>query len=135
MHRSGVRAALAVAISALLATGPSVGSAAAASDEPTYFWRWSDGSERPTRLVDTARQSRIPRLVVATSPATSGQRVLLQFRDGTRWRTEDSATTRPDGTATLDLNPFCEDGDWCRRTFGYRLVAGGRTAALTVTFR
>lgn len=134
MRRSGVLAARLVAISAVLAAGPSVGSAAAA-DGPTYFWRWSDGSERPTRLVDTARPSRIPGLVVATSPATPGQRVLLQFRDGNHWRTEDAAMTRTDGTARLDLNPFCEDGDWCRRTFGYRLVAGGRTAALTVTFR
>ena len=124
-----------MAISALLAAVPSVGSAAASTDGPTYFWRWSDGSERQARLVDTARQSRIPGLVVATSPATPGQRVLLQFRDGTRWRTEDAATTRADGTARLDLNPFCEDGDWCRRAFDYRLLAGGRTAELTVTYR
>jgi len=117
----------------LLATVPP--SAAAQADGPAYFWRWSDGGERATRTLDTRHEGGIPSLVVATAPATAGRRVLLQFRDGTRWRTEDAATTGADGTATLSLNPFCEDGDWCRRTFAYRLVADRRTAALTVTFR
>lgn len=119
----------------LLATVPLPPSAAAEADGPAYFWRWSDGRERATRIVDTRREDVIPSLVVATAPATAGKRVLLQFRDGAQWRTEDAARTGSDGTATLSLNPFCEDGDWCRRTFAYRLVAGGRTAALTVTFR
>lgn len=133
MRRSRVGAVLLAVAAALLTTG--VVPPAAGVEGPAYFWRWSDGSERSARLIDIPHESGIPGLVVATAPATAGQRVLLQFRDGTRWRTEDSATTRADGTARLDLNPFCADGDWCRRTFDYRLVAGGRTAALTVTYR
>lgn len=121
-------------VSAALLTGGAVAPAAAV-DGPDYFWRWSDGIERPARLIDIPRESAIPGLVVATAPATAGQRVLLQFRDGPRWRTEDAATTGRDGTARVELNPFCDDGDWCRRTFDYRLVAGGRTAPLRVTFR
>ena len=135
MRRSGAVAALLVGVALLITGGPLPPSAAAEPDDPAYFWRWSDGRERASRVVDTRREDVIPRLVVATAPATAGQRVLLQFRDGARWRTEDAARTGSDGTATLSLNPFCEDGDWCRRTFTYRLVAGGRTAALTVTFR
>lgn len=133
MRRSRAGAVLLAVVVALPTTGAVA--PAAGADGPGYFWRWSDGVERSARIIDTPRASGIPGLVVATAPATAGQRVLLQFRDGTRWRTEDAATTRPDGTARLDLNPFCEDGDWCRRTFDYRLVAGGRTAAVTVTFR
>lgn len=133
MRRLRASALLLTALALLLTAGPI--SQSAAADDPDYFWRWSDGSERSVRLIDTARESGVPALVVATAPATAGQRVLLQFRDGSRWLTEDAATTRSDGTARLDLNPFCDDGDWCRRTFDYRLVAGGRTAAVTVTFR
>ena len=134
MRCSGAVTAALAGLALLLAAGP-IPPAGAAENGPAYFWRWSDGNERATRVIDTARADRVPRLVVATAPAAAGHRVLLQFRDATRWRTEDASTTRADGTATLELNPFCPDGDWCRRTFDYRLVAGGRTADLTVTFR
>ena len=135
MRRSGATAAVLVGVALLVTGGPLPPSAAAEPNDPAYFWRWSDGREQVARLVDTASPHGIPSLVVATAPRTPGQRVLLQFRDGTRWRTEDAARTGSDGTATLNLNPFCQDGDWCHQTFEYRLVAGGRTAGLTVTFR
>jgi hypothetical protein len=130
-HRALLAAQTTVAALAMtVALSPTAG----AADGPDYFWRWSDGSERPTRTLDTASGGGLPALVVATLPASPGQRVRLQFRDALGWHTEDAATTGADGTARLHLNPFCEDGDWCRRTFTYRLVAGGRTAALRVTF-
>ena len=135
MRRSGAVTVLLAGLALLVTGGPLPRSAAAQPDDPAYFWRWSDGREQAARLIHTAPPHGIPSLVVATAPTTPGKRVLLQFRDGTRWRTEDAARTGSDGTATLSLNPFCEDGDWCRQTFDYRLVAGGRTAGLTVTFR
>lgn len=134
-HRARLAAltlAGAVALATIAVLGPSP--RAGAADGPDYFWRWSDGSERPTRTFDTASTGELPALVVATLPASPGQRVRLQFRDTRGWHTEDATTTGADGTARLHLNPFCENGDWCRRTFDYRLVAGGRSAALRVTY-
>ena len=126
------RRTLIVALTMLVVLVPAAPAGAATG--PDYFWRWSDGSERATRTLDATSDAGLPVLVVATHPVTVGERVRLQFRDSRGWHTEDAATTGSDGTARLHLNPFCEDGDWCRRAFDYRLVAGGRTARLRVSF-
>jgi hypothetical protein len=110
-------------------------SPAAAADGPAYYWRWSDGSSATARTLGEARlDGRPPALVVDTHPATSGRRIVLQFRDHGHWRIEDAGVTRADGSVRLELNPFCEDGAWCTGSYGYRLLAGGRTASLTVAF-
>lgn len=116
---------------------PAAPVAAATSDGPAYFWRWTDGSEARSRTFtehDYEVPSRLPRLVVQTHPATSGRQVALQTRIGGVWTTEDSGTTDARGTVRLELNPYCPDGDWCRRTFDYRLRVDGQTAAVRVTF-
>jgi hypothetical protein len=126
---------------ALLATvallAPLSPAAAAASDGPAYFWRWSDGSEARARtFAEHAYElpSRLPRLVVQTHPATRGRHVVLQVRAHGDWRTEDDAYTDPHGTARLQLNPYCANGAWCRTPFDYRLLVDGQTAAIRVAF-
>jgi hypothetical protein len=120
-----------VASAVIVVTAPP----AAATDEPAYFWRWSDGSRAAARTLSESRlDARMPDLVVDTHPATANRRITLQFRDHGRWRTEDSDITDASGSARLELNPYCADGAWCSRAFDYRLRAGGRTARLTVAF-
>ena len=126
----GLAASLVPTVAALGPAAP-----AGASTGPDYYWRWNDGSQRTSRVVDPYSGPRPPALVVATHPPTPGQPVRLQFRDARGWHTEDAAVTGADGTATVHLNPFCGSGEWCARAFDYRLVAGGRTAGLRVTFR
>lgn len=101
------------------------------------FWRWSDGSQARMRTLSEHRYlggSRLPDLIVSTDPAAPGRRVALQFRDSHGWRTDDVATTDGRGVARLEVNPYCEDGAWCRRAYEYRLVSGEATAALTLRF-
>lgn len=116
---------------------PASPAAAAASDGPAYFWRWSDGSEARSRTFTEHGYdvpSRLPRLVVQTHPATDGRRVSLQSRGRDGWFTEDSGTTDARGSVRLELNPYCADGEWCTRTFAYRLVVDGIHATVQVTF-
>lgn len=131
-------AAVVVAVVGLLAASPAGAADSGAADsgpEALWFWRWSDGGEQRVRTVTVGRTTAaVPGLVASVVPAASGERVVLQFLHRGRWRTEDVASTDDRGVARLDVNPFCPDGDWCRREFRYRLVAGGRTAALTVRF-
>ncbi len=111
--------------------------AAATSDDPAYFWRWSDGSEARTRTFGEqafGTASRLPRLVVQTHPSTRGRHVVLQVRADGSWRTEDGAYTDSQGAARLQLNPYCASGAWCRTPFDYRLLVDGQTAAIRVTF-
>jgi hypothetical protein len=124
-----------LAVLALLV--PVAPAAAAATDSPAYFWRWTDGSEARSRTFDESRYdvpSRLPRLQVSSHPPGEGQRVTLQTRVLGSWRTEDSATTDGRGVVRLQLNPYCADGAWCRGTFDYRLVVAGQTAAIRITF-
>jgi hypothetical protein len=123
--------AVAIAVAALIVSAPP----AAAADGPAYYWRWSDGSSAATRTLGEARlDGRPPALVVDTHPATPDRRIVLQYRDNGTWRTEDTGVTGADGSVRLELNPYCEDGAWCTRSYGYRLLAGGRTASLSVAF-
>jgi hypothetical protein len=124
-----------LAVLALLV--PVAPAAAARTDSPAYFWRWTDGSEARARTFDERRYdlpSRLPRLQVSSHPPTGGQRVTLQTRVQGGWHTEDSATTDGRGLVRLQLNPYCDDGAWCRDTFDYRLVVAGQTATIRVTF-
>jgi hypothetical protein len=114
------------------------GTTPAVAQDQQYFWRWSDGDLAKARTFTASRYDSpddLPRLVVTATPASPQHRVLLQFRDGERWRTDDSAVTSPVGTAALALNPFCSGDHWCRGRFAYRLLVDGRSSALTVSFR
>lgn len=107
-----------------------------APDPSLWFWRWSDGGEQRVRVIEVGgTASTWPHVVATVVPAERGRRVIVQVWSGGRWRTEDSATTNAEGVARLGINPFCADGDWCRRQFEYRLLAEGRTARLTIRFR
>jgi hypothetical protein len=129
-----VLACVAVLTALLLGSGATP----AAAQGQQYFWKWSDGDLSRSRSFagsHFASPDDLPRLVVTATPAAPRHRVLLQFREGTRWRTDDSAVTSAGGTAELALNPFCPDGRWCHRRFAYRLVVDGVVAGLSVTFR
>jgi hypothetical protein len=124
-------------LAALVLITPASPAAAASSDGPAYFWRWSDGSEARSRTFaehDFGVPSRLPRVVVQAHPAAAGVRVVLQARVRGAWRTEDAARTGPHGAARLQLNPYCGNGDWCRTAFDYRLLVDGREAAVHVAF-
>ena len=125
-----------LAVAAGLGTAAAPPSAAADSaDQALWFWRWSDGGEQRVRAIAVGGPtSGLPSLIATVVPARSGQRVVLQYLDRGRWRTEDVAATNARGVARLEVNPFCPDGDWCRTEFRYRLLAGGRVAPLTVRF-
>lgn len=111
---------------------------AAAAEAPAprseeWFWHWTDGSRDRARTLSPADLAHgIPTVTVTVRPVTSGREVMLEIRSHDRWLTVDSAVTRRDGSAILQLNPFCSNGDWCRGTYLHRLVAGGRTASFSV---
>jgi hypothetical protein len=123
----------------MLATGALLVSAAPARAAASVdYWRWSDGVDSAARTFDEDLYrvpAHLPRLIVSTDPAAPGQLVRLQYRQGPGWRTE--AATRMDagGVAALELNPYCPDGDWCARTYAYRLVVDGAVAPFTITYR
>ena len=90
-----------------------------------------------SRTVDAERVASLddlPRIVVTTRPATSGLRVILQYRDESGLHVEDSARTGSDGRARLSVNPFDRDGDWLSGPADYLLAVGTRTASLSITF-
>jgi hypothetical protein len=129
-----VSGALVIALAFL---APAASAHAATQDGPSYFWRWTDGSEARVRTFaehDYAVTSRLPRLLVQTRPASKGRHVTLQTRIGGGWTIEDSGTTDARGIVRLQLNPYCASGAWCRGAFDYRLVVDGRTAVLTVDY-
>ena len=135
MTRPWSVATAAAASLALLMSGAAP--ATAAQRDPGYFWEWSDGSKARSRTLSEAQyrtQARLPALVVATDPATPGRRVVLQFRDARGWQRDDVGYTDRHGVVRLEVNPYCQNGAWCRRGFSYRLVAGSSSAALALRF-
>jgi hypothetical protein len=109
----------------------------AAADQQSYFWRWSDGADARARTLDGGRyrsQEQLPKLIVTAEPASPRRQVTLQYRDGARWRAEDTVRTDRSGRATLELNPYCEDGSWCDETLAYRLLVNGVDSSFTLTF-
>ena len=111
--------------------------AATAAPDPSWFWEWSDGSRDRQREIAEARfgtWEQVPALTVASSPRRSREIVQLQVRHGSSWRTEDEALTDAKGRARLRVNPYCDNGAWCREPMDYRIRAGRATASLTVDF-
>lgn len=130
-----------LALAAGLLAGPgALPAPAAASEKPpevTYFWRWSDGSRSAQRSLSEAAYrdaARLPSLIVTAVPAGRPTSVRLAVRRAGRWMTEDVSATGSSGVATLSLNPYCRNGDWCDERQDYRLSIGGRSARLAVTF-
>ncbi len=131
-----VRATLSTVATLLLCGGTAV-PAQARPDAPKLFWRWSDGSDAIARTFDETHYripARLPRLIVSTDPVTAGQLVTLQFDDDGTWRTDDRSRTSGSGIAALEFNPFCVDGDWCSRTYAYRLIVNGVSTTFTITY-
>ncbi len=126
-----------VTLTAVTVGVSSPGTAHARTRNPQLFWRWSDGVDDASRTFDVDRYrtpDQLPRLIVATDPATAGQVVTLQFEQAGTWLTDDRTRTDSHGTAAAELNPYCENGDWCERTFAYRLVVNGASTAFTITY-
>jgi hypothetical protein len=123
----------------VLATGGLLLSAAPAGAAASVdYWRWSDGVDSAARTFAEDRfrvPANLPWLIVSTEPAAPGHLVRLQYREGPVWRTEAAARMDAGGVASLELNPYCPDGDWCNRTYAYRLVVDGAVAPLTITYR
>ena len=107
-----------------------------AVEDVQYFWRWTDGSRAHGRTFTDPGTGPVdlPGLVVASRPAARGRLVVLQFRDGRGWHTEDAARTDTRGVAVVAVNPYCDDGDWCDRTLAYRLLVDGHDAPIRITF-
>lgn len=127
--------AAAAAIVAAVLTATVLGPAQAAGD--SYYWKWSDGSRQTSRTFTQSRwgiQERLPRIVVTAQPAAPSRTVLLQSNRGGGWTTEASARTDRGGVATIEIDPYCAGGNWCRDTFRYRLSVDGQSAPLTLTF-
>lgn len=117
---------------------PSLGhTPAEARERPSWFWEWSDGSVARARVMAESEfvvWSRLPTLIVASSPPTAGRTIRLEMRTDGAWVTEDIARTDAGGRAELALNPYCRRGDWCAGASIYRLVADDDHASLRVTF-
>ena len=135
---------VAVALSTVLALG--LGSSAAAYAAPTshvaasqkYFWKWSDGSQKPARVFREARYvraARLPRLVITAVPAKPARVVFLQFRQKGKWLVEMKTATNAKGVAVLKLDPYCTNRTWCDGTWNYRIKVGTLYQVLRVTYR
>ena len=102
-----------------------------------FYWEWSDGVDAKVR---TFRESKyqaaenLPVLYVFAEPARPQQFVKLQYKQGSTWKREDGALTNRAGRATLELNPYCENGTWCGGTYKYRLLVNGIYTVFTITY-
>lgn len=138
-----------VAATMVLAAGFSVRPVAASGAVPAplapqvlpmaqeYYWEWSDGSRKATRTFSQAEygmQSNLPHLVVTAVPARPSHEVLLQYYQDGEWFTENEVPTNSRGIASIDIDPYCRDDDWCDSTFKYRLKVDGQTARLRITY-
>ena len=134
-------AATATAVSAApVAAAPLMEPSTAVSIVPAaqkFYWEWSDGVDAKVR---TFRESKyqaaenLPVLYVFAEPAKPQQFVKLQYKQGSTWKREDAALTNRAGRATLELNPYCENGTWCGGTYKYRLLVNGSYTIFTVTY-
>ena len=102
-----------------------------------FYWEWSDGVDAKVR---TFRESKyqvaenLPQLIVFAEPARPQQYVKLQYKQDGTWKREDAGLTSGKGRVALDLNPYCEDGDWCDGTYRYRLLVNGKYTNFTITY-
>jgi len=133
----GLRAFLVLILTASICAPPAMAAQTSPGvrAEPVWFWEWTDGSTARTRDLDEARYptwSALPGLAVASTPASLGRRVSLQVRMNGRWVVEDVATTGPDGSTRLTINPYCAHGDWCSGRMDYRVVVADVEAPFQV---
>jgi 5-hydroxyisourate hydrolase-like protein (transthyretin family) len=99
-----------------------------------YYWKWSDGSQKTSRLFREKTyktQAKLPHLVVTVQPASPAHFVYLQFKQKGKWVVENKGTTNKKGVLRLGLNPYCSNDTWCDGTYEYRLKVG----SLYQTFR
>lgn len=102
-----------------------------------FYWEWSDGVDAKTRTFRESKyqtQENLPQLIVAAEPAKPQQYVKLQYKQNGTWKREDAGLTNGKGTVALDLNPYCEDGAWCKGTYKYRLLVNGQYTMFTITY-
>jgi hypothetical protein len=139
-------AAVAVSATLVLSTAAAAGAAPAASNRapsaaPTapqkYFWKWSDGSQKTSRLFREKTyktQKKLPHLVVTVIPATPAHVVYLQFKQKGKWIVENKVTTDGKGVANIELNPYCSNDTWCDGTWQYRLHLTGQNQNLKIAY-
>jgi len=109
----------------------------APSASQKFFWKWSDGSQKTSRLFREKTyktQAKLPHLVITAVPATPKHDVLLQFKQKGKWVLENKVTTDSKGVANIDLNPFCSNDTWCDGTLSYRLKIGSVYQNLKIGF-
>ena len=102
-----------------------------------FYWEWSDGVTSKTRTFTKAaykNPGRLPSLIVTAEPATPQQYVKLQFKQHGTWMREDGSTTGASGSASLSLNPICDDGKWCVGTYKYRAIINGNYTVFSITY-
>ena len=142
MHRSTwQRSSAALGVAVVLIIGGSSGASAAPvpatsahatrpAASQKFFWKWSDGSQKTSRLFREKTyktQAKLPHLVVTAVPATPVRTVYLQFKQKGKWIVENKVKTDDKGVATIELNPFCSNETWCDGTWTYRLKIGSLT--------
>jgi len=114
-----------------------LGGASAPVAKQQVFWRWSDGSQKTTRLFREARYQRagrLPKLIVTAVPAKPSRAVVLQFQQKGKWLIETTTSTNAKGIATMKLNPYCTNNTWCDGTWTYRIKVGTLYQVVKVTY-
>lgn len=145
MGRAWGSVAAALVIAAGFSVLPAAASGAAAAPLapqvlPTaqeYYWEWSDGSRKATRTFSQSEygmQGNLPHLVVTAVPGRPSHEVLLQYYQDGEWFTENEVPLNSRGIASIDIDPYCKDDDWCDATFKYRIKVDGQTARLRITY-
>jgi hypothetical protein len=137
-----VRTASVVVVSlALLVGGAASATAAPELAAPTakqqVFWKWSDGSQKTSRVFREARYNRagrLPKIIVTAVPAKPRRVVILQFKQKGKWLVERRTSTSTKGVATLTLDPYCTNKTWCDGTWNYRIKVGTLYQVLKVTY-
>jgi hypothetical protein len=102
-----------------------------------YYWKWSDGSQKTSRLFREKTyktQAKLPHLVVTVQPASPAHFVYLQFKQKGKWIVENKVKTNNEGVAAIDLNPFCSNETWCDGTWSYRLKIGSLYQNLKISY-
>jgi hypothetical protein len=102
-----------------------------------YYWEWSDGSQKAKRTfveTDYGSQAALPHVLVTAVPARPNHYIYLQYYQDGKWVLEDKAGLSSKGVATLDIDPYCDNGTWCDGTYKYRVKVGANYQILKITF-
>lgn len=131
----GTTVATAGAATAAVDQGPAVAPA------QSYYWEWTDGSNKNRRYFyrsDYGVESNLPGLRVRVRPLFPQRTVKLQYfsKQSDRWVTEDGPelTNPQTGNAVVRLNADNCNGQWCNGTYRYRLMAASKTEYFRITF-